>query len=308
MQKRPSYVNMPYAPTYHPTKEEFAEPLTYIAKIKEEAEQFGICKIVPPKGWQPPCGLSADVCSRRFPTRLQKLHKLQEGAPFPDGENYTLPEYKAMADKFKSENFPHLTDTKENVENAKQMLRDSSIPEKQIEEMSDHHVLALALEKEYWNIVETPQEVTVEYGNDQDTQEFGSGFLKRPEVEEYQAQATGTKRNRYGGKTKAMEDNEYIVAGNSDRNAVSKNPLADGLTERVDPDFENPEFYRRTGWNLNNLPHVEGSLLRYLSDGVNGVNVPWLYLGMMFATFAWHVEDNFLYSINYMHFGSSKQW
>eukprot|EP01138_Halocafeteria_seosinensis_P014569 gb/GECG01014874.1/.p1 GENE.gb/GECG01014874.1/~~gb/GECG01014874.1/.p1 ORF type:complete len:663 (+),score=87.91 gb/GECG01014874.1/:1-1989(+) len=304
--KRPSYANMPYAPTYYPTKEEFSEPLKYIAKVKKEAEAFGICKIVPPEGWSPPCGLAADICSRKFPTRLQKLYKLQEGAPFPDGKNYTLPEYKEMAEAFKQQ-FPHLISSKENVDKAKQVLREREVPECEIEGMSDEHILALAVEREYWNIVESPKEVSVEYGNDQDTQDFGSGFLKRPEVEEYQAQSVGTKRDRYA-RNKAMEDVEYSVAGNEDRNAKCRNPLADGLTERVNIEFDNPEFYRRTGWNLNNLPHLEGSLLRYISDGVNGVNVPWLYLGMMFATFAWHVEDNFLYSINYLHFGSSKQW
>ncbi|RYH13092.1 hypothetical protein EON65_36480, partial [archaeon] len=50
------------------------------------------------------------------------------------------------------------------------------------------------------------------------------------------------------------------------------------------------------------------SLLKYVNLPINGINVPWLYMGMLFATFCWHNEDNYLYSINYSHYGAVKQW
>lgn len=57
-------------------------------------------------------------------------------------------------------------------------------------------------------------------------------------------------------------------------------------------------------WNLGNLEN----LLDVLGTKIPGVNTAYLYLGMWKATFAWHLEDVDLYSINYLHFGAPKQW
>lgn len=59
-----------------------------------------------------------------------------------------------------------------------------------------------------------------------------------------------------------------------------------------------------TSWNVANLPN----LLDVLGQKVPGVNTAYVYLGMWKATFAWHLEDVDLYSINYIHFGAPKQW
>lgn len=52
----------------------------------------------------------------------------------------------------------------------------------------------------------------------------------------------------------------------------------------------------------------EGSVLRHLSGELPGITSPMLYIGAVFATFFWHVEDHFMHSINYMHCGASKTW
>jgi hypothetical protein len=69
--------------------------------------------------------------------------------------------------------------------------------------------------------------------------------------------------------------------------------------------------YAEHPWNLNNLPRATGkycSMLRHVSDNINGVIVPWLYMGMTFSSFCWHVEDHMFYSINYNHIGDPKIW
>ena len=53
--------SLPEAPTYRPTLEEFADPLQYIESIRHEAEQFGICKIVPPDSWKPPFAIKTST-------------------------------------------------------------------------------------------------------------------------------------------------------------------------------------------------------------------------------------------------------
>jgi [histone H3]-trimethyl-L-lysine4 demethylase len=59
------------APTFRPTEEEFrAGPIEYIKKIAPEGRKYGIVKIVPPAGWNPPFAIDTEVCS--FVTR--KIH------------------------------------------------------------------------------------------------------------------------------------------------------------------------------------------------------------------------------------------
>ncbi|WVZ74091.1 hypothetical protein U9M48_022315 [Paspalum notatum var. saurae] len=53
---------------------------------------------------------------------------------------------------------------------------------------------------------------------------------------------------------------------------------------------------------------LPNSTLRLLRAAVPGITDPMLYIGMLFSMFAWHVEDHYLYSINYHHCGASKTW
>ncbi|KAF9554238.1 hypothetical protein CPC08DRAFT_696904 [Agrocybe pediades] len=63
-----------------------------------------------------------------------------------------------------------------------------------------------------------------------------------------------------------------------------------------------------TSWNVGHLPSTLSRLLPASDQGLPGVNTPYLYFGMWRATFAWHVEDMDLFSINYIHFGAPKFW
>lgn len=68
-------------------------------------------------------------------------------------------------------------------------------------------------------------------------------------------------------------------------------------------------------WN----PQKLRTLLDLIPQSMSGINQPYLYFGMWKAMFGWHTEGKYtscnysqldmdLFSINYLHFGKSKQW
>lgn len=59
--------------------------------------------------------------------------------------------------------------------------------------------------------------------------------------------------------------------------------------------------YLKCGWNLNNLAMMNPSVLTHVTADICGMTLPWLYVGMCFSSFCWHIEDHWSYSINYLH-------
>lgn len=154
----------------------------------------------------------------------QECSKPQEAFGFEQAaRDYTLRTFGEMADAFKSDYF----------------------------NMPVHMVPTELVEKEFWRLVSTIEEdVTVEYGADIASKEFGSGF-----------------------------------------------PVRDGKV-RLSPEEEE---YLDSGWNLNNMPVMEQSVLAHITADICGMKLPWLYVGMCFSSFCWHIEDHWSYSINYLH-------
>ncbi|XP_029974439.1 lysine-specific demethylase 5C isoform X1 [Salarias fasciatus] len=143
---------------------------------------------------------------------------------------YTLQSFGEMADAFKADYF----------------------------NMPVHMVPTELVEREFWRLVSSIEEdVTVEYGADIHSKEFGSGF--------------------------PMNNGKRILT-------------------------KEEEEYARCGWNLNVMPVLEQSLLCHINGDISGMKVPWLYVGMVFSAFCWHIEDHWSYSINYLHWGEPKTW
>uniref|UniRef100_I1PU80 JmjC domain-containing protein n=2 Tax=Oryza glaberrima TaxID=4538 RepID=I1PU80_ORYGL len=276
------------APVFTPTEEEFKDPIRYITSIRPQAEKYGICRIVPPSSWRPPCSLKEKnfwECTE-FNTRVQQVDKLQNREPTKKksqprvqkkrkrrkrlrfGMTHRRPsantsEDCADADEkfgFQSGSDFTLDEFQKYADEFKQQYfgikGSDEIPLSEIKKKKKNWQPSVdEIEGEYWRIVVCPtDEVEVDYGADLDTSMFSSGFSKL----------------------------------SSDSN-------------RRDP-------YGLSCWNLNNLPRIPGSVLSFETEDISGVVVPWLYVGMCFSSFCWHVEDHFLYSMNYMHFGEPKVW
>merc|ERR1719209_2723883 len=69
---------------FKPTTEEFKNALKYIEKIMIQAEPYGICKVIPPKDWNP--WFAADIDKIRFQPRIQRINELE--ARTREGLNY----------------------------------------------------------------------------------------------------------------------------------------------------------------------------------------------------------------------------
>lgn len=76
------------APVFYPSEEEFRDPLRFIAQIREQVEPYGICRIVPPKSWNPPFAIESQ--SFIFPTKHQSIHQLQERTAACDADTFKL--------------------------------------------------------------------------------------------------------------------------------------------------------------------------------------------------------------------------
>lgn len=110
----------------------------------------------------------------------------------------------------------------------------------------------------------------------------------------------------------AFENFDYRVYDNDQWTAERCDELEDKYWKSLN--FSNPMYAAdmpgslfdddTKEWNVAKLPN----LLDLLGQPIPGVNTAYLYLGMWRATFAWHLEDVDLYSINYIHFGAPKQW
>jgi histone demethylase JARID1 len=156
----------------------------------------------------------------------------------------------------------------------------------------------LLLQTEFWSLISNAAQdaatvcgeaadIKVTYGSDIDTGVHGSGF---PTPESM-------------ARVKKALDSATAASARNPRN----NELREAR-QQAERRAKQHDKYMNDGWNLNNLPRLNGSLLQYVEGDITGILKPWLYIGMCFSSFCWHTEDHYFASINYVHWGEPKTW
>lgn len=182
--------------------------------------------------------------TKKFQTKQQLLHRLQEGISFGDGIEYTPSEYLQVSSErtssWKTKHYPdhdllcrHADSLAQQARNQVGTTGESSMP---ISSIDDKLFTPTNIERDYWDIVEKSKEVIVEYGNDVDTQTFNSGF--------------------------PMSERGRALNGTKDLEKMDK----------PEPRFGHEDYYKETWWNLNNIPGAPGSVLRHVKVGITGIS------------------------------------
>ena len=102
---------------------------------------------------------------------------------------------------------------------------------------------------------------------------------------------------------------EVKVEYGSDLDAdVYGSGFARAFKPRADEDEDEDEEGTPHAWDFGEMITHPSNLLRTVGAKIPGLTRPWLYFGMMFSAFCWHVEDHYLGSVNYLHAGAPKTW
>lgn len=84
--------------------QEFSDTLKYIESIRLKAEPYGLCRIIPPPSWQPPCLIKEKSIWEysKFVTEIQQFDRspAQSEMDKESGLEFTLKRFKKHADDF----------------------------------------------------------------------------------------------------------------------------------------------------------------------------------------------------------------
>eukprot|EP01080_Neovahlkampfia_damariscottae_P000207 gene207-4453_t len=287
-------IDLPEAPTFYPTVEEFEDPLKYLESLYPKAEKYGLFKVVPPEE----VVIKSNLNKRdfKFQTKIQNIHQLQERNNFDPTKEISPSRSSSVESsgrkKRKLETGGKCAWTKSDEVSFGYEMNESEFSlytfSKIANEFEENYKFEMK-RKSKTSKENLPNPIRRRLARKGGLRRInGVNYLKKKEepslkdveMEYWDIVTKGTKETRvfYGSDLDIL----------SHHSGFSKN--------------------WNSGWNLNNLPIVDDSLLKYLYQKIPGITSPMMYVGMLFSSFCWHTEDNYLFSTNYIHFGAPKTW
>ncbi|KAJ6013683.1 hypothetical protein N7540_008274 [Penicillium herquei] len=324
-------------PVFKPTMEQFHDFQSYINRIDKYGMKSGIVKVIPPKEWidaQKP--LDEQVKSIRVKNPIMQefhgSHGTYTQANIERQRTYNLPQWKSLCEESSHQPPARRGERRRNQERARaattprpppaprqegQKRRPGRPPKRanQVKIKEEPMEDAEKSKSEGPPTPVSPESLPVE----PKSEELSDGEpLPAAKPKGRQPKSVTSRRKNNRGDIvdhideAAFESFDYRIHDNEDYTAERCDELETAYWKSLM--YNNPMYGAdmpgslfddsTTSWNVAKLPN----LLDVLGQKVPGVNTAYLYLGMWKATFAWHLEDVDLYSINYIHFGAPKQW
>jgi histone demethylase JARID1 len=299
--RRVSSTTVPECPVFTPTAEQFADPFAYIKSITPDAMPYGIAKIIPPEGTR----------ARHFTRRPARSSPrascvfLVFFAPRPTASAHhpvPPPTRAGWKPPFNEEaggdGIPF--DTKLQTVNRLQEGLHFEDGERYTRDSYRH--MADAFKEKYMETHARVADETARLANENPGWSEHTCGARALEEEFWRIVETDVEsiRVEYGS------DLDADVYGSGFATVpVGSVSAAAGASPDSDSDEDGGVPH---AWDFGELIAHPSNLLRVVGGDIPGLTRPWLYFGMMFSAFCWHVEDHYLGSINYMHAGAAKTW
>lgn len=314
---------------FHPSEEEFKDPVAYIKMIRRDAERFGVCVIVPPESWKPEFQISDNV---RFNSECQLIHRLQDRwgpaedelacikkhldqqsislVPVPQigGCELDLPRFSKVMGQFGG--LQKVIDSKKWAK-VGEILKIPRAAQDRIGKLQDiyfKYLLSYDLlpQDEKADLL---RQVQSEKGSKEQATDSWSIKGRSFSLVPFQRVARNVQAHFFKNSPSANDaEREFwrIVHNRESYVSVHRGTVDTNQEHSCFP-TEKGDPYAKLGWNLNVLPHLPGSVLRHLGF-VQDITIPWLHFDMLFTVRPWRSHPLALYTVEYLHSGAEKIW
>ncbi|GBM72326.1 Protein Jumonji [Araneus ventricosus] len=331
------------APVFYPEENEFTDPLEYINKIRPEAEQYGICKIVPPSSFKPECKVNDDM---RFTAHNQYLHKMLyrwgpnvqdtacirkhlksqkmkfEQAPLMGGIEldickfyHTVQQYGGLQQVIEKKRWQKVADAMRVPKSAqdrvtklydaycKYLVSYDLLPSDEKQKIKEE---VLADHEKHVKLRNSPDSADEEVEDEENYDCVTKG--RSMSLSNFYRIARNT-MNMWFKNEPAPEEVEHefwkIVTERQQRVVVHAGNIDSCVTQSGFPTNRSP--FAKHPWNLKVLTNNSRSVLRSMGP-LSGITVPTLHVGMLFTTGCWYRDPHSFPWIEYLHTGASKIW